>query len=210
MDKLFRNHDVVKYVRKYCKLNKWKMLISNKRQGNYLDPNANTIHIEDTSDKSLSYKLFILAHEYGHLFQLIVDQDALNTNKLNDVLYNKLMNGEYVIPRKKKQVIRALLTEEYRATTIGLQLLRSMDSYPAKPTMRFIMRQANMNLIKYYMHLNYSYDTSSMKEFKNDIPDDSFIIPYSDEFNALVNRIKICIDTTTKHPKLYREYNTRG
>ena len=49
-----------------------------------------------------------------------------------------------------------------------------------------------------------------MKEFKNDIPDDSFIIPYSDEFNALVNRIKICIDTTTKHPKLYREYNTRG
>ena len=186
------------------------MLISNKRHGNYLDPNANTIHIEDTSDKSLSYKLFILAHEYGHLFQLIVDQDALNTNKLNDVLYNKLMNGEYVIPRKKKQVIRALLTEEHRATTIGLQLLRSMDSYPAKPTMRFIMRQANMNLIKYYIHLNYSYDTSSMKEFKNDIPDDSFIIPYSDEFNALVNRIKICIDTTTKHPKLYREYNTRG
>lgn len=186
------------------------MLISNKRHGNYLDPNANTIHIEDTSDKSLSYKLFILAHEYGHLFQLIVDQDALNTNKLNDVLYNKLMNGEYVIPRKKKQVIRALLTEEHRATTIGLQLLRSMDSYPTKPTMRFIMRQANMNLIKYYIHLNYSYDTSSMKEFKNDIPDDSFIIPYSDKFNTLVNRIKICIDTTTKHPKLYREYNTRG
>ena len=120
------------------------------------------------------------------------------------------MNGEYVIPRKKKQVIRALLTEEHRATTIGLQLLRYMDSYPAKPTMRFIMRQANMNLIKYYIHLNYRYDTSSMKEFKNDIPDDSFVIPYSDEFNALVNRIKICIDTTTKHPKLYREYNTRG
>lgn len=210
MDKLFRNHAVVKFVRKYCKLNKWKMLISNKRHGNFIDPNTNIIHIEDVPDKSLSYKLFILAHEYGHLFQNIVDLDSFNTNKLNDELYNKLMNGAYIIPRKKKQVIRALLTEEHRATTIGLQLLKNMDSYPTKSTMRLIMRQANMNLIKYYIHLNYSYDTSSMKEFKNDIPDDSFIIPYSDEFNTLVNRIKICIDTTTKHPKLYREYNTRG
>lgn len=210
MDKLFRNHAVVKFVRKYCKLNKWKMLISNKRHGNFIDPNTNTIHIEDVPDKSLSYKLFILSHEYGHLFQNIVDQDSLNTNKLNDEHYNKLMKGGYIIPRKKKQVIRALLTEEHRATTIGLQLLKNMDSYPTKSTMRLIMRQANMNLIKYYMHLNYSYDTSNLKAFKNDIPDDSFIIPYSDDFNVLVNKIKLCIDTTTKHPKLYREYNTRG
>lgn len=206
----FRKHLIVKHVRKYCRSNKIKLIISNNGYGNLFDPVSKIMHIEDTVGKSLSYKLFILAHEYGHLFQYVMDQDSLNLNTLDESIYGKLMNGEYVESNKKKKMIRALLTEEHRATTIGLQLLKSLNGYPSSSTMRMIQRQANINMLKYYLRLHYGYDVSGLNYFYHEIPNSKFIIPMSKEFSELVKKIRprLKLENDIKHKVTkYYEYN---
>lgn len=186
----FKSHIIVKHIRKYCKSNGIKLTISTSMLGNLFDPASGIMHIEDTPGKSLSYKLFIIAHEYGHLFQHVMNKDSLNVNTLDEFIYSKLRNGENVTSKKKKQMIRALLTEEYRATSIGLQLLKVFNKYPTHTSMKMIKRQANLNMLKYYMWLNYGYDITALNYFVNDIPYNGFIIPLSSEFNTLVRRIR--------------------
>jgi len=186
----FKKHLIVNHVRKYCKTNGIKLIISNKGLGNMFDPESKIMHIEDTKGKSLSYKLFILSHEYGHMFQYVMDQDSLNLNSLDESIYHKLMMGERVESSKKKKMIRALLTEEHRATTIGLQYLKVHDCYPAYSTMKMIRRQANINMIRYYMRLHYGYEVSGLKHLSHVIPSTHFIIPMSKEFNVLVKELR--------------------
>jgi hypothetical protein len=186
----FKKHLIVNHVRKYCKTNGIKLIISNKGLGNMFDPESRIMHIEDTKGKSLSYKLFILSHEYGHLFQYVMDQDSLNLNSLDESIYHKLMLGEVVESTKKKKMIRALLTEEHRATTIGLQYLKVHDCYPAYSTLKMIKRQANINMIRYYMRLHYGYEVSGLKHLAYKIPNSHFVIPMSKEFNELVKKIR--------------------
>lgn len=203
----FKNNLIVKYIRKYCKSNGIKLIISNKGLGSFFDPVSKTIHIADADNKSLSYKLFIIAHEYGHLFQYVMDKDTLNTNILDESIFKKLLEGEYVEPSKKKKMIKALLTDEYRASSIGLQLLKSFNSYPASSTIRKIKREANFNMLRYYIRLNYGYDVSGLKHFYSEIPNSTFIIPLSTEFNELVKRIRPRLKIETDIKMLLDTYN---
>lgn len=206
----FKKHLIVNHVRKYCKTNGIKLIISNKGLGNMFDPESRIMHIEDTKGKSISYKLFILSHEYGHLFQYVMDQDSLNLNSLDESIYHKLMLGEVVESSKKKKMIRALLTEEHRATTIGLQYLKVHDCYPAYSTLKMIKRQANINMIRYYMRLHYGYEVSGLKHLAYKIPNTHFVIPMSKEFNELVKKLRpqLKLENDIKHTlDKYYEYN---
>lgn len=210
MDIEFKKHLIVSHVRKYCKTNGIKLIISNKGLGNMFDPVSKIMHIEDTKGKSLSYKLFILSHEYGHMFQYVMDQDSLNLNSLDESIYHKLIMGERVESSKKKKMIRALLTEEFRATSIGLQFLKVHNCHPVCATMKMIKRQANINMIRYYMRLHYGYEVSGLKHLASNITNTHFIIPMSKEFNELVKELRpqLKLENDIKHTvDKYYEYN---
>lgn len=186
----FRNHSVVKEISSYCDLNNIEFHLSETCDGDHFDTELRRLCIHLDSSKSLAYRLFITAHEYGHAYQYVNGINRYDGSDEEEV-YNNLMDGKKVNSRSKRKIIRSLLKNEFDATQIGLTLLRTQKCYPPHHTLALIKRKANMQLIYHYLTLNYGYDIRHSDNFMKNIEiPNTFLVPFSSEFNYIVKQVK--------------------
>lgn len=205
----FRNHSVVKLISNYCNSNNITLTISDKCDGNHYETVSRQMYIELDESKSLSYRLFIISHEYGHAYQAVNNMNNYAGSDDEEV-YEKMLNGDRVDFRSKRKIIRCLLRNEFDATQIGLALLKDNKSYPPENTLRMIKRKANIQLLYHYLTLSYGYDIRPEDNFASiiELPN-KFIVPFSVEFNAIIKVVKPMVHERhhSRTPIKLRDYN---